>query len=154
MSFNYTDPSASPVCEVRFVVGDTVEKKHFLEDEEIAFLLKRNAGNVGITAIRACEAICARLSRMRDETVGSVSLSLSQMYANYQNTLSMLRSQYQEQGGIVPYAGGISLSDKQLQRSDRDWNRPHFENDMFQTWAGPFATPNRSGLYANPNLDY
>lgn len=122
------DPTTSPVDEVRFLVGDTDPNAWLMTDGEVAYTLRQAGGDPHAAAIRACEGILAKLARCRDETVGSVSISFSQDVAGYQARLATLRRALV--AGAVPYAGGISRSDKLAQRCDGDRVKPSFIRDM------------------------
>lgn len=113
--------------EVRFLVGDTDAKKPFLQDEEIAYVLAKTNNDVDDAAVQACINIISQLSRLCDQTVGSVSKSYSQMRAGYMDTLALLRRNASGQGG-APYVGGISRSDSRLLRQSPDRVKPLFDS--------------------------
>lgn len=150
MTFSYVDPGASFKDEVRFSIGDTDPKRPLLQDEEIAFLLVQAGGDPADAAIRACESVIAKLGRLCDQTVGSVSKSYSQMAGGFQNTLDILRRRAVSTGGR-PIVGGISRISKQVIARNPDRVRPQFTTRMFMgraTTAPVFASS------LGPDSDY
>jgi hypothetical protein len=132
MSWNYSfNPESSAKDEVRFLVGDTNSKQPLLQDEEITYLLNKYNNYPLNASVRACEMIIAKFSRMADETVGSVSKSFSQMATAYFKTMEMLRTRIGLEGAR-PYAGGISKSDKQINRQNEDLVEPDFKKHQFE----------------------
>lgn len=133
------DPNQSAKDQVRFLVGDTSEKEPLLQDGEIKWLLSQYQNTPLNAAIRACETIISKLSRLADESVGRVSISFSQRCKGYRDTLLMLRQRLAMEDAI-PYCGGISVSDKQTQQMNSDRVRPDFtkhmmENDQIAPWT-------------------
>lgn len=131
--WSYAGPANGLKDQVRFLVGDTRPGDAYLQDEEILYLLERADGDVDLAAISSCEAILAYLARSRDETVGSVSIAFSQAYKNYQAKLADLKRQLVLDGGIQPFAGGISHQAKRQTYSNADWERPDFSHDMMRS---------------------
>lgn len=129
MSWTYANPSASPKDEVRFLVGDTDVEKPILSDEELVYCLGLTGGSAIGAAIRACESIMAKFSRMSDETVGSVSISFSQRAAAYEKMGARLQKR-QAMCGVRLYAGGISRLDKRRQELSADRVSPEFTRHM------------------------
>lgn len=132
MSWNYSfNPENSAKDEVRFLIGDTNIKDQLLQDEEIQYLLKKHNNYPLNAAIRACEAVISKFSRLADETVGSVSKSFSQKAQSYFKTMEMLRTRVALEGAR-PYAGGISVSDKQTNTQNEDLVNPDFKKHQFE----------------------
>lgn len=132
MQWSYTDPSSIPKDAVRLTIGDTDASDPILFDEEISALLLSNGQSVSAASLFAVEAIIAKLSRLCDQSVGSVSASYSQQREGYmalRGTLK-LRASY---GGGIPYAGGINRFDVILNERDRTQVRPMFTTRMMNT---------------------
>ena len=92
--FSYSgNPMDSLKDEVRFRVGDTDPLFAMLEDEEIEFLLSSNNNHVLNTCINACNAILAKLAKEVDYKIGPESVSASDRYKQYSNTLKMLKDE-------------------------------------------------------------
>lgn len=126
MTWTYTgNPAASPKDAVRFRVGDTDFDDQLLQDEEILYLLGTEA-TVIQAAARAADGIAARFSRLSDKAVGDLRISFSQKSAQYRQLAMDLRSE----AGIsmaIPFAGGISRSQKETQEADADRVQPSFK---------------------------
>jgi hypothetical protein len=97
-----------------------------------------------MAAIRACEMIIAKFTRLADETVGQVSIKYSQIAKSYITMQTMLQARLAMEEA-VPYAGGISRSDKMVNELDADLVKPEFrkhmmENHLVSPWTGlPYA---------------
>lgn len=129
MTWTYTgNPAASPKDAVRFRVGDTDVDDQLLQDEEILYLLGTEA-TVIQAAASAADAIAARFSRLSDKAVGDLRIAFSQKSAQYRQLAADLR----KEAGIsmaVPFAGGISRSQKAAQESDSNRVQPSFKVGM------------------------
>jgi hypothetical protein len=118
MAWTYSGkPSSSERDQVRFLIGDTKDCDQIIQDEEIEYLLDLE-GSVFRAAAMACETIAAQFSRLADEKVGDISVSLSQKADAYLKLAKKLRNR--SSGIVFPYAGGISQTDKDTQEQDED----------------------------------
>lgn len=122
------DPSESNRDYVRFLLGDTIEGDFLFGDAEIDGLLTLK-GNVYAAAVVGAESLAARFSRLCDEEVGDVKAKLSQRARAYRELATKLRQQQAITSGI-PYAGGISVSDKSSNVGDSDIVQPIFTRHM------------------------
>lgn len=124
MSWTYSgDPSLSPKDAVRFAIGDTIISEPLLQDEEINYIISTNS-SIADSAYYACIGIVAKLSRLADKSVGKVKIRYSQKVTQYQKLADKL---YVNAGIVViPYAGGISVADKQVMQSDTSIVQPSF----------------------------
>lgn len=131
MAWSYSgDPSSSDLDSVRFLVGDTDINDQQLQDEEINYLLAQNGNNVYLSAAAAANAIAAKFARLVDKSVGDLKLNFSQRQAAYATLAKELEVKGAQRVG-VPYAGGISLSDKDKDQEDTDLVQPTFKRDQF-----------------------
>lgn len=127
------DPSDSPRDAVRFLVRDTDINDQKLSDEEIAWLLSQNGNNVYAAAEAGAVEVATFFSgQARTKTVGALSITYEAKATEYRSLASMLRFKRAVGFGsaIVPYSGGISVSDKALQRADTDYDQPFFRRGM------------------------
>jgi len=125
MSWNYSgNPADSQVDEVRFLIGDTEACDQFLQDEEIEYILVQE-GDPAKAAARAAEALVAKFARLVSESVGSVKLSCEQKYDHYKELCLKLRSRA-DMRLAIPFAGGISETDKETREDDDDRVEPLF----------------------------
>lgn len=123
------DPSANDRDAVRFLIGDTDTTDQQLSDEEIAFLLT-DRGSVAAAAHAAVLALIARLARLVDKSVGDLRLSYSQRQAAYKTLLGQIERRMALRTA-TPFAGGISVAQKDSVGDDTDRVVPAFERDQF-----------------------
>ena len=122
------NPSTSNTDAVRLEVQDTSTSSglNVLTDVEITYFLNTEV-NTLYAAAAAAETISAKGSnfitskKVGDlmETAGSGSISPSVMFRELAATLRMRANL-----SLKPFSGGISVSDKQNQESDTDWDKP------------------------------
>jgi hypothetical protein len=128
VSWSYSgDPGASDLDEVRFLIGDTDTDDQQLSDEEINYLLT-STGSVQAAALGAARSLWAKYSRMVDQKTGDIDIKYSQRKDAYAALIRQL------QLGMlpVPYAGGISEDDKQVDEADSDVVQPAFTRGMME----------------------
>lgn len=144
MSWSYSgNPASNTKDMVRFLIGDTITADQLLQDEEITAVL---AGEPDVTKSAAicAESISAKYSRLADVAVGKTRISYSQKSEAYSRLSDKLTSEVASSKSLkaVPYAGGISVTDKDAQQLDSDRVDPMFERDMFDY---PGTEPTRWG---------
>jgi len=149
MSFSYSgDPSNSDKDQVRFLIGDTDANSPLLQDAEILYTLG-DQGTVLSASVAACIGIAAKFARLMDESVGDVSKSYSQRQEHYTKLADSLRRRDAE-NSVCPYAGGISVADKETLNQNTDYVEPSFKR---KTHDNRLSTDNPSDN--NPyNDDY
>lgn len=107
------------MAQVHFLVGDTNVLDPQVQDEEIAFLLDQESHNPLRAAARAAETLASRYARQADKKVGDMMLNSSVVGKGYANLAKSLWRTYYARS-VVPYAGGISATDKDLNVDDPD----------------------------------
>lgn len=143
------NPNYSAKDQTRFLVGDTDKCDPLLSDEEIVWLLSQYNNSPLNAAIRACEAIASKFSRLADETVGRVSFKYSQIATAIMVQQNMLRNRLAMEDA-APFAGGISVNDKRVAELDRDRVRPDFTKHMMENWdIAPWTTQTEQWLWLN-----
>lgn len=125
----------TPLYQVRLLCGDTNIADQLLQDEEINYLLTLYP-DVQQAAAAACDAIASQFSRQADQTTGDISTSFSQRATMYSERAASLRAQSQGRGAI-PYAGGISHADKEIDQQDLDIVQPSFTRGLHFDQAAP-----------------
>ena len=130
------DPEGSPLDKVRFLVGDTDCPTAFLTDQEINFLIAEEGG-ADFAAPCAANAIAAKVARRVTQTAGGVAQALSDLFDHYNTLAKKLLAK--ANSNVTVYAGGLSVTEKQLDRQDEDLIQPYFERGQFRN---PDATPN------------
>lgn len=133
MTWTYSgDPAAFPRDAVRFLIRDTDSTDQQLSDEEIAWLLAQNGNNVYKAAVGGARSVSARYSNQAvTKTVGALSLSYQARSEHFETLAKTLQAQYLTVGAaFAPYAGGISVLDKEAMEADTDWDKPAFTRQM------------------------
>ncbi len=131
MTWTYSgDPSTSTKDQVRFLIGDTQSSDPILQDAEINWLLTENATPF-YAAVEAANGIAAYYARKADKAVGDLKISASQQHKQYLDLAVRLRRRALTET-VTPYAGGISVSDKQVQQDNSDSTVPFFNRDLFE----------------------
>lgn len=130
MTFTYCSPLDNDRDKVRLYVGDTNSSDALLQDEDIQFFLESEGSPKRAAAVAAL-SISAKFSRLADETVGQVRVSFSQKSEQYAKLADKLRMSA-DVDDVVPYAGGISISDKRAQEDDADRVPPAFERTIHE----------------------
>lgn len=129
MTWSYSgDPSDSALDAVRFLIGDTNESDQQFNDAEINFLVSEEGGTYQAAA-KAADVLASKFARLADETVGQVSINYSQMFDHYQSLANTIRQRAAVRGAM-PYAAGISTSDKEANQLDESIVKPIFTRDM------------------------
>lgn len=113
--------------QVRFLIGDTLSTDPLTNsDEEIGFCLTQNNDDIYRSASYACRAWAAKLTQALSVDQGRYGWKLdreAQVKALEKRALE-LDAQAGVFSGIAPFAGGISVSDKQSRESDTDRVQP------------------------------
>ena len=130
MSWSYSkDPQANNKDHVRFLIGDTDSTSEQLSDGEVNHTLAESSSSVYPAAILCTDALIAKYTRLVDKSIGDLRISFSQRVAHYKSLRETLRNR----SGILaaaPYAGGISVSDKNAVKLDTDRTKPAFARGM------------------------
>lgn len=140
MAWTYSgDPTESAKDAVRFLCGDTDQTEPLLQDGEIKYLLGLYNQAPLNAALRACEAIMVKFSRLADESVGSVKINYSQKVKSMVIMKEALKQRLATED-CVPFAGGISQAQKVATEQIRDRVKPDFtkhmmENDDIAPWT-------------------
>lgn len=127
-TYDYSgDPTSSPKDAVRFFVQDTGPADWLVSNEEILFVLS-TAGAPEAAAANICDAIAAKYSRKPDRQVGDLRISSSQIAQAFRDRATDLRNRVAL--GAVPYAGGLSKSEKATAAADTDLVQPGIRRGM------------------------
>lgn len=123
------NPATSAMDKVRFLIGDTNSSDQHISDEEINAMLADNANDAYSTAIACTEALISKFSRYVTKSIGDLSISYGEIVSNYRSLLGDLRRKATI-ALCTPYAGGISVSDKEIDEGDSDRVKPAFTIGM------------------------
>jgi hypothetical protein len=154
MTFSYTSDLGSPLNQVRLMTGDVDTSDQQLQDEEILALTSTTgalaAGSIYLAAAQACELIASRYARQVTTKVGTLSAVLSDRMQHYRDRAKDLRRQNVRYGGVSPYLGGSSISDKQGIESNSDRKSPSFSVTTGDDQGGSSGTqPSSSTWWPN-----
>lgn len=162
MTWTYSgNPASSALDAIRFLIGDTDTNDQLLSNEEIAWLNTEASGtSTGTNALydaayRSCLAIAASLARLADKSIGDLSVQLSQKAAGYRATATEMKALSYRKGLVpTPYAGGISISDKDIDDEDSDSVRPYFRTGQFENFRdGGQQSDMRGNQWFGPGAD-
>lgn len=132
MSWTYNSGLQTDVDRVRFMVQDTNCDRKIFQDEEISFVVSEEA-NIYMASARLCDIMVTRAGNVKSKKIGELSLTYDTQF--YISLGSQLRSR-----GLshqMPYAGGISVSDKASQRDNSDATDPSFVRHLDDNPAAP-----------------
>lgn len=132
------DPSANARDAIRFLCGDTDTNDQLLSDEEIAWVNNQVTGSDTATtalyesAVRCCVTIASKFSRLADQAVGDLRVNMARKAVAYREQADELRALVEREGGTpTPYAGAITVSDKEVDWDDTGLVRPAFHRGQF-----------------------
>ena len=155
------DPSANARDAIRFLIGDTDTTDQLLSDEEVAWVNSEASGtSTGTTALydaayRCCLTIASKLAREADKQIGDLSVSMSQRAVAYREQAASLKALSGREGGVpIPYAGGITISDKDIDEENSDIFRTWFSSGQFENVRdGGRSQTIRGVQYFGPGAD-
>src|SRR5262245_32119154 len=131
MTWTYNgNPSSSTLEAVRFLIGDTNTSDQQLQDEEISWLIDQNNDDAYAAAIACCRTLAAKYARLADVRFGDAAESASQKSKAYLELASSLSAQATL--SVSPFAGGISVADKDAREADTDRVAPKFTIERFE----------------------
>lgn len=154
-NWSYTgDPSARAIDAIRFLIGDTDSTDKLLMDDEISWINLEASGESTTSrsalydaAYRACLAVASKLARLADKQIGDLRVSLSQKSAGYLKQAQELKGLAMREGGVpIPYAGGISISDKEIDQDNSDLFAGWFASGQFQNVRDGAQRQNNTGI--------
>lgn len=122
------DPSGNARDRVRFLVGDTDSTDQLLSDEEIAWLLSESPNHY-IASANACDQIAAQFTRQISRRSQDENPETIDKMRSFQRLARQLRNQAARRSA-VPFAGGISIAQKETEEDDTDRVKPKFTTDL------------------------
>jgi hypothetical protein len=134
MTFTYLDPQGRDQDAVRFEIGDTIERDHQVEDEDILYALEKEGENVCRAAARICEALAARYAAKEVFRAGTFQSQKTSIATKYLALARRLRARAIGAGAfIVP---SISVSTKSSYETDTDIPQPAFKRGLHDNEDG------------------
>lgn len=115
MAWTYSgNPATNTKDTVRYLVGDTQSNDPLTTDEEIAWALSQTSDNAYSAAAWVAKAISAYFARLAETTeIAGIKIQYGKRAESYEKKAIDLENRSTTQfTSIIPYAGGISQSDK------------------------------------------
>ena len=162
MTWTYSgNPSSSANDAIRFLIGDTDSTDPLLSNEEIAWVNTEASGTPTAlnalydAAYRCCIAIASTFTRFSDKSLGDLSVSYSQRAGAYREQALRMKALATRNGMVpIPYAGGISISDKEIDEENSDLFRSWFASGQFEDVRDGGRTQTIRGVeYFGPGAD-
>lgn len=118
---------------VRLLIGDVDESDQLLQDEELCFLEGEFGPDIYSTALAAIDVALVELARRADsKSVGPLSVSYASRVQNLERARERIERLAMSKSGVpIPYAGGLSISDKLIDESNTDLVAPSFAKGGF-----------------------
>jgi len=114
-------PQTSALDAIRLLVGDTDSSDQLIDDAAINYAISvRGSTNTLLAASDTARAIAAKLMRNVAFSVDGQSLQPQQAVEAFKKLATELEQRSRLIGGVMPYAGGVSISDMDATRSDDD----------------------------------
>ncbi len=131
--------SGADIDRVRVLCGDPAGDTQVLDDSTISFFLREYNGNYYRAAADAAAAIAAYYATQVDVRVGILSSSNSQKTKQFAELATALRRRADDRAlaFAVPFAGGISVADKQANQNNDDLVVPAFTRDLHEEDGEP-----------------
>ena len=147
------DPSANAKDAIRFLIGDTDTTDQLLSNEEILWVNTEASGtSTGVNALydaayRCCLTIASKLARLADKQIGDLNVKFSQKAQGYLTQAAHFNSLAMSQNFTpIPYAGGITDSDKESDQDNSDLFRGWFSSGQFQNIANGGGIQEQTGV--------
>lgn len=136
MTWSYSASSTTTRNRIRRLIGDADTNDQKLTDEEIddfATLF----GGLFFAAASCADAVAGKYASKEDRSVGDLRLSSSQKAKAFSALATRLRVQ-----GVgtdaTPYAGGLSIDDKDAVEEDSDRVQPAFTREQFRVLGSTY----------------
>lgn len=132
-------PATVPTDELKFLVGDqsTSSATELLSTAECNYLIARY-GSAKAAAPHGARAIAADFAEKVSKAVGDLRLEAQQAFEHYETLAKSLRLSVSLTAS--PFAGGISIADKQSVEQDSDRVMPAFRVGLHDNPATSTST--------------
>lgn len=134
MTFSYSPTLARALDRVRFLLGDTVDAGHLVENQEITYVLAAQPIET-FAAAAIAESLAGRFAAQADVSIGATSISNGDRAARFRELAVSLRRAGGSIGGGdgtgVPtvasmYVGGASIDARTTLQTDTSIIQPAF----------------------------
>ena len=116
---------SDPKNQIRLLIGDTNPECGLLQNEEISYFLSQRPSFYGAAA-ECCRSLATRFSAQATMSAGDTKEMLSDISKAFAQRALAFETKAVVSGSGAPYAGGISVSDKETQDEDTDRVQPQF----------------------------
>lgn len=141
-SGTYPPSTLGQLMQVRFLVQDTQTARQLLQDDEIYWLLTTES-NIFMTAAACCDSLVAKAGSIHSKAISEFRITYNSEYYRALGATLRARGAFHQ----MPYAGGISISDKEAQQANTDWVPPAIARGLDDNPAAPSpATPSINPL--------
>lgn len=133
MAWTYgSNPVSDKKDAVRLLIGDTNADEPGLQDEEIQWFISQH-GSEYYAASGACLALAAKFSsKASDRQVGPLRINAAEVPRAYRDLSKRLRIEGDQRGLFTaPFAGGITVADKESDAKDDTLVQPRFRRQQF-----------------------
>jgi len=128
--FSYNDSDLSTeLNQVRRLISDVNSTGPLFSDEEIEFYIDQGS-NIYEAASIASLSLKAKFADAVKKTVGKLSIESQQKSEHYGQLAIDYAAKSKVKGGIQLFAGGLSKTQKNTERSDTDRVDPSFRRDF------------------------
>lgn len=148
MGWSYIPDLQNPLYQLRSLIGDTDASDVQLQDEELVALLPGGplaCGSIYLAGAAACRRIAARYTRQVTTSVGTLKVLLDQRQKAYLALAKELGRENVRSGGVMPFAGGVSIDTTQTEEQDDNRIQPAFVVTMGDNEGGLSGTPSTDG---------
>ena len=143
MSFTYENaPLTVPNDEVRFLLGDTVEEKYLVEDQEIEYALDKDNDNAHRAAARLADSLSAKFAREAIVRTGSITTSYGSIAKQFAQLANRLRQ------AVAPTVFVSNLDDKgahDAQKIDTSIIQPSMKRGFDRINRGTTSSTSKTG---------
>jgi hypothetical protein len=136
MTFTYNQrPGTTQLETVRFHIQDTDAPTHFLEDEEINYLISVFGTNVDAVCAECCEIMASRYAKKQEASISNYNMKLDNVYNKLMDRANDFRKNSITVDSFrVP---SLSVASKASQEANTDNVPSSFKRDLMDN---PFAT--------------
>lgn len=147
-SYNPLIIATSSLMQVRRLIGDVLSADQQLQDEEINWEISRFSTIYGAAA-ECCRTIASQFARQVDLVQGQLKTNYSRRSVRYEQ----LAKDLEQRGlrGVIPYAGGIGIADKNTNEGNSDRVPPDFNRGMFDNLYPEFPVGNQTPTPGAPD---
>jgi hypothetical protein len=133
--------------QIRLLIQDTNSARQLFQDQEIDWIQTQEM-NAYTAAAALCDTLVAKAGGVKAKKISELAIQYDPVfYRQLAGTLRARGSGYQ-----IPYAGGISIADKQAQQGDADWVQPAISRGLDNNPIAPEpANPPQGGSGTNGN---